>query len=173
MVFNYKHGSNNSKAHSGMRHVTFYLQVETVELLTKLALIENIPKEKLMERLINTHVPIPAVLKEGDFTCIYAREVQQLQRIHPYAVVASLNKNSKIGWSSENYKLWKDDKISWEELKRKYVERLNMPDAIEEIARLRELKKSQDIYIMSFERIEEFSSRRLFCDYVNGFLKWK
>jgi len=164
---------SDSRSSSGQRHLTIYVNTEQYERFVEIAHIENVSQERLLEKMIDIYVPTPAVFIEGEFKCIYVREIQTLQRLHPYAAVVSVHRNALIGPSEELRREWRDGKISWDELKRKYIERLNMPDAIEEIARLRQLKKTQDIYITSFERNDEFSIRRLFVDYVNGKLVWK
>jgi hypothetical protein len=165
--------NHKSKSSSGMRHLTIYINTEYYSKFKEIAHLENIPQERLLENMISAYVPTPAVLQEGEFRCIDIHEVTTLQKLHPFAAVVSVGRNSKIGIDEEIRKQWRDEKISWDELKRKYIERLNMPDAREEIERLRQLKKTQDIYITSFERFEEFSMRKLFIDYVNGKLIWK
>ena len=162
-----------SHSNSGQRHLTIYINTEQYTRFQEMANIENVSQERLLEKMIDTYVPTPAVLAEGEFKCIYMSEIPLLQRLHPYAAVVSTHRNSLIGIDEELRRQWRDGKISWDELKRKYIERLNMPDAVEEIVRLRQLKKTQDIYITSFERSDEFSIRRLFVDYVNGKLVWK
>jgi uncharacterized protein YeaO (DUF488 family) len=137
-----------------------------------MAFIENTTREILVEKMIAKYIPTPAVIAEGEFRYIYINEVKNLVRINPFAAVVSLYRNALIGRDYVEMKELKEGKISWNEFKRKYIERLNMPDAIKEIARLRKLKTTQDIYITSFERHEEFSLRKLFCDYVNGKLIW-
>ena len=173
MLEDIRDAAHDKGSRSGMRHLTIYIQTEVYRYFNAIAHLENIPSEKLLEKMINTYVPTPAVIAEGEFRCIYINDIEHLQRMYPYAAVISVHRNSKIGINEEERKQWRDGKLSWDELKRKYVERLNMPDAIEEIARLRQLKKTQDIYISSFERIEEFSMRKLFVDFVNGVLEWK
>jgi uncharacterized protein YeaO (DUF488 family) len=160
------------KIHESKRRIIVFISNDTYTRLDKIANTENTTRELLVEKMINMYTPVPTVLKEGEFRCIYMSEIHNLQKLYPYAAVVSLYRNALIGRSYDQMKEFKDGKISWGEFRRKYVERLNMPDAIAEIARLRQLKKTQDIYITSFERQEEFSLRKLFCDYVNGKLVW-
>jgi len=160
------------KLRSSKLRLHVFLPTETYERLQKMALIENTTREKLLEKMIANYSPTPAIIAEGEFRYIYANEVKNLMRINPFIIVISLYRNALIGRNREEMKELKEGKITWNEFKRKYIERLNMPDAIEEIARLRKLKTTQDIYITSFERHEEFSIRKLFCDYVNGKLIW-
>ncbi len=173
MAADIRFSAHSSGAHSGQRHVTFYMDTTIYRRLDELAHIENMPRERLLEKMISSYVPTSAVLNEGEFRAIYMNEIRNLQRLHPYAAVVSVFRNSKIGCDEESRKQWRDGYLTWNELKRLYIERLNMPDATEEIARLRELKKTQDIYITSVERVEEFSIRKLFVDFVNGKLIWK
>lgn len=157
---------------SSKRDVHLYLSKTVYERLQNMAFVENTTREILMEKLIMNYQPTPAIVKEGEFRCVYMNEVKNVMRLNPFAISISLYRNSLIGRSYEEMKELKEGKISWNEFKRKYIERLNRPDAIAEIARLRKLKTTQDVYITSFERNEEFSLRRLFVDYVNGKLVW-
>jgi uncharacterized protein YeaO (DUF488 family) len=162
----------DSKCKSSKRDLRLYIHKDVYNRLDEISFIENKNKDTIIEKMILNYTPIPAVIAEGEFRCVYANEVKILMRLNPFATVVSVYRNALIGRSREDMKELKDGKISWNEFKRRYVERLNKPDAIKEITRLRKLKTTQDIYITSFERIEEFSLRKLFVDYVNGKLIW-
>lgn len=165
--------THRGRCRAGMRHLTIYINTEQYSRFQELADVENISQEKLLEKMIDAYRPTPAVIAPGEFRCITMNQIKSIQRLHPYAAVVSVHRNAKIGVDEEMRRQWRDGKITWDELKRKYIERLNMPDAQEEIKQLKQLKKTQDIYITSIERHEDFSMRKLFVDFVNGNLIWK
>jgi len=145
--------------------------------LDEIALIENLPKSRIMEKLIMNYTPVPAPEVPGEFKTIYVSEIQRLTKIKPYAVVVSLYWNKKLGYPYKVYHAFRkgleEGTITPAEFQRKYIERLMLPDAQEEIAHLRKLRENNDIYITSFEREEEGSLRKIFVDFVNGKITWK
>lgn len=141
--------------------------------LDEITLIENIPKNKLIEKMIMGYVPVPALMIPGEFRSIYINEVHRMRRLKPHAIVISLYWNSKLGMPLKIRNELRDGIITIEEFQRKYIERLMLPDAQEEITRLRKLKETNDVFITSFEPREEKSMRKIFVEFINGRLVWK
>lgn len=141
--------------------------------LDEIAMIENLPLNTLMEKLILNYTPVPAPEIPGEFKTVYAPYIRRLKKLKPYVIAISVLWNSKIGMPYKIRKELKEGKITIQEFTRKYIERLMLPDAQEEIARLRKLKETQDIYITCFNVNEEGSMRKIFVDFVNGKIVWK
>lgn len=144
-----------------------------IKKLHEIEAIENVPTVKILERLIMSYTPVPAILKEGEFKSIPSSSVNILKKIKPYAIVVSLFWNKKIGI---DFKIWKDmreGRMSKEEFQRTYIEKLMLPAAQEEIKRLKKLKTTNDVYITSWEGNAEFTMRQIFLDFVSGKLVWK
>jgi len=141
--------------------------------LDEISLIENLPKNIIIEKLIMNYTPVPSPEIPGEFRVIYMREIPGLLKLKPYAIIVSVYQNKKLGVSRKLYREYRDSKISQVEFTRLYIERLMLPDAQREIKKLRKLQENHDVYITSFEREEEGSIRKIFVDFVNGKLVWK
>ena len=152
---------------------TVTINKKMIKRMDEIASIENLPKNKIIEKMIMGYVPIPAPIAPGEFVSIYMSDVHKLLKLKPYTIIISVYKNGKIGMPYKMYRGLRDGIISINEFQRKYIERLMLPDAQEEIVRLRKLRESNNIYIASFEKKDEGSMRKMFVDFVNGDLLWK
>jgi hypothetical protein len=141
--------------------------------LDEIAMIENLPTNTIVEKLIMNYTPTPAPNIPGEFKAILSPQIQRLRKLKPYAVIVGLHWNKKLGMPYKAHNDLKEGRITLKEFTRNYIERLMLPDAQEEIVRLRKLRESNDIYIASFEFEEEGSIRKIFVDFVNGKLTWK
>jgi len=144
-----------------------------LERLQEIELIENLPREKLITKMITNYVPVPVPRIPGEFKCITTHQAKKIKNRCPYTITVSPYRNKKIGLNDDIWKQWKNGEISWEEVQRKYLERLLLPDAQAEIQRLKKLQETQDVYITSWEVEEEQSLRKLFVDIMNGKIIWK
>ncbi len=152
---------------------TVTINKKVIKRIDEIASIENLPKNKLIEKMVMGYVPVPAPIAPGEFISVYMSDVHKLLKLKPYTIIISVYKNGKIGMPYRMYREFRDGIIPLKEFQRKYIERLMLPDAQEEIARLRKLRESNNIYIASFEKEDEGSMRRMFVDLVNGKLVWK
>lgn len=156
-----------------------YLNISktAMQRLDEISDLENIPKPIVLEKMIMAYVPTPTVIEEGEFIPINACEVKRVRKTHPCAIYVSVSTNFNDGTLlGLPYNVWLDYKggtISWDILKRLYLEKLQSPDAQARIEELKRYKKTQNIYVVSFEGEEEHSMRRVFVDYMNGKLIWK
>jgi len=149
------------------------LSIKSQARLDEIAMVENLPKNTIIEKLIMNYVPIPAPKIPGEFRSMYMANIRRLLRTKPHAVITSLYPNGKIGVPVKLYMEKRDGVISIKEFQRKYIERLMLPDAQAEILRLRKLRETNVVYVGSFEGEEEGSMRQIFVDFVNGKLTWK
>ncbi len=162
----------NSRSDASKSRFTCLLDKDVIDKLDKSAMIENIPRNILLEKIIATYVPIPSPKIPGEFKVIRMSDISRLQRINPYAVVVSVSWNKKLGFPMKVYHQMRNG-MSSAEFQRKYIERLMLPDAQEEITYLKKITESHDVYITSFEMKEENPMRRIFVDFVNGKIIWK
>lgn len=167
LEFNCRSGSDQSRT---TLHLSIGKRVMTR--LDEISLIENIPKSIMMEKLIMSYTPIPAVLVPGEFKSIYISNIQRLKRIRPYAITVCVHGNNLLGFNYKEYLKMRKE-LTPVDFQKKYIERLMLPDAQTEIARLRIFQETHDVFITSFERDEEGSMRKIFVDFVNGKIAWK
>lgn len=152
--------------------IALYINENVMKRINEIVDIENTTKQKLIQKMVENYVPIPAIIQEGEFRTILQRTVGSLYRVKPHAIVACASICGKIGMPLKVFHAWRHGIITWEEFRRKYIERLMLPDAQEEIKRLKKLRQSQDVYISSWETDEEHSMRKIFVDFVSGKLVW-
>ena len=164
---------NKSENGSTVRRLHLNISKAVMMRLDEIMDIENLSKSKMLEKIIMTYSPTPVVSENGIFKPVDMRHIRTVQKMKPYAIVVSVWWNGKLGIDYKTYIEYKENKITWEQFTRKYIERLMLPDAQEEIKRLMKLKESNDIYIVSWEADEDHSIRRLFVDFVEGKLVWK
>jgi len=150
------------------------LAMKKLEVLSEL---ENIPKYLLVEKMINDYIPQNTTMKTGILKSVYMPEIRRVKKIFPYAIFINVSSNANNGTTlGLDYQYWlqyKNGTISWDQVKRLYVERLQRPDAQKRIEEIKKYLQSNDVYITSFECDEEFSTRKLFIDYFYGRLVWK
>ncbi len=139
----------------------------------EIATIENMPEARLLEKMITNYIPVPAILAPGEFRSIGVQRSRTLNKLKPGTIIVSVFWNTKIGIDYKFWRAWRANEVTWEEFQRKYIERLMLPDAQEEIARLRKFAESQDVYITSWEADEEHSMRKIATDFINGKATWK
>lgn len=159
---------NKSQSDCSKFSLTFSINKRAKYRLYEVADIENLPKETVLTKMIMSYVPTPAPKIPGEFKSIRITNIQGMNKVNPYAIVVSVQWNKLIGPPVKIYRQFRAKKISPGEFKRKYIERLLLPDAQEEIINLRRLCESHDIYITSFEILEENSARQIFIEFVNG-----
>ncbi len=162
----------NSQSDNSKRAFHCLLNKKLIDRLYEIAVVENIPKNLLLEKMIANYIPIPAPQIPGEFKTIAITEIQRLHKVKPYAIIVSVSWNKKLGFPPKVYHPMRKE-MSHAEFQRKYIERLMLPDAQEEIAYLKKMRESHDVYITSFEVAEEGSMRRIFVDFVNGKITWK
>ncbi len=156
-----------------------YLNISkhTMLRLDELSELENIPKPKKKKKMINEYVPSNSKRKAGVLRSIYITEIKRVRKNNPYALFLNVTPNPHNGVAiALDYNTWlahKGGKISWDNIKRSYVESLQKPEAIKKMEEIRKYLLSNDVYITSFERDEEHCMRKLFIDYMNGVLVWK
>ncbi len=167
----------NSVSNSSKVNFTVTVDREVKARLYELSFIEKLPPNIMLEKIISQYVPTPAPETPGEFKTIQMTAIRQLNNLKPYSIVISVQWNTKLGFPPKLYhpllKDRKEGKITPSEFQRIYIERLMKPDAQEEIAHLKKLRESHDIYITSFEIKEEGSMRQIFVDFVNGKIVWK
>jgi len=172
----------SSLSTSSKTSVTLFINEAIKTKLDLIADIENLPKETVLEKLIMNYTPVPAEVKPGEFRAMYMSHVTRLRKIKPQAITVLIPHTPKHDQAvpfnklAIPYKVYKDyweGRITWDEYKRQFIERWMLPDAQAEIARLRKLRETQDVYIVGFERDEEHSIRKMFVDFLNGKLVWK
>ncbi len=158
--------------------VTLFINAIVRRKLDLIADTENLTTEQVLEKLIVNYTPAPAEVKAGEFRTIYMSDITRLRKIKPGALIVLIPTTprrkckSKLSLPYEVHVGFRGGKITWGEYKRQFIERWMLPDAQAEIARLRKLRETQDVYITGFERDEEHSIRRMFVDFVNGKLVW-
>lgn len=167
-----------TKSSSSKTSVTLFINENVKTKLDLIADVENLTKEQVLEKLIVNYTPVPVEVKAGEFRTINMSDIVRLRRTKPSVLVVLIPHTPRYRCKSalslpyEVYTEFRDRKITWEEYKRQYIERWMLPDAQAEIARLRKIRETQDVYITGFERDEEHSVRRMFVDFVNGKLVW-
>lgn len=162
----------NSQSDSSKSRFTAILDKDVIDKIHECAVIENLPKNIILEKIIMGYTPTPAPKIPGEFKTITMWEIYRLHKIKPYAVIVSVQWNKLLGFPPKIYHTMKKE-MSPAEFQRKYIERLMLPDAQEEIARLKKIRESHDVYVASMEVNEEGSMRKIFVDFVNGKIVWK
>jgi len=155
------------------RYFTSSLRDEMKQRLYDIARIENITLKIALEKAIQAYVPIPSQEIPTEYRLTTLQNLKRLYKNNPHAIVITPNYNTVIGIDHKTWKSYKDGIITLDKFKRIYLERLLMPDAQEEIKKIKELSKTNIIYITSWEKDEECSLRKLFKDYLEGKLIWK
>ena len=62
---------------------------------------------------------------------------------------------------------WKNAKITWNEYEQRYKDELfNNPEAIQRMLELQELAKTQDVYLICFEKSPRFCHRSLLLKWI-------
>lgn len=134
--------------------------------LSEMAFIENTTPTILLEKLILAYTPIPYKCSYGEFKETTMNQAKVLRRTKPQSIIIGLNNNGKVGYKNSDMIRYKNGEMSWEELKQRYVARLIESDSTEEIKRLLQFKKSNDIYITSVEPDNEKTLRKVFINFV-------
>lgn len=169
----------NKRKESKASKTKLYLNIskKVMQRLNDISDIENIPKYTMMEKIIMAYIPTPPTTTEGEFIPIHACEIKRHRKTHPDAIYVSVSTNMQNGTLlGLPYRIWlqyKGGEISWDMVKRLYLERLQLPDAQARIEELKKYKKTQNVYVASFESDEEHSMRKVFMDYITGKLIWK
>jgi len=169
----------NTRKEASSSKTKLYLNIskDVMRRLDDISDIENIPKEIIMEKMIMAYFPVTPITTEGEFIPIQASEIKRHRKTHPNAIYVGVSTNVQNGTLlGLPYRIWLDykgGKITWDMVRRLYLERLQLPDAQKRIEELKKFKKTQNIYISSFESDEEHSMRKVFMDYITGKLVWK
>ncbi len=172
----------SSKSSGSKTSVTLFINETVRRKLDIIADTENLPKELVLEKLIMNYTPVPVEVKAGEFRTMSMSDVTRLRKIKPQSIIVLIpqtprgNHDVPYNKLAVPYRVYEDywnERITWGEYTRKFIERWMLPDAQTEITRLRKLRETQDVYIVGFEREEEHSIRRMFADYLNGVICWK
>ena len=149
------------------RDIVFFIRTKSKDKLLEILRIENEEKNRWLEKVIESYVPNPPKKMDGKFIPLYWGSLRKLLKKDPHIYMVGLYQNKTIGAYEDAIEDYNKDKITWEQFKDGYLYRLQQDDAQEKIKELKMLSENRDIYILSIEKDEEKSLRKIFCDYIN------